>query len=119
MRQRIAKEFRSIQLPFFVALAATFGVAFFKHAERMLYVFGAESSGFFAGFSSFALFSSMVLIPALLFGAEFQHRTLQLLLSQPMKRSRIWAEKMGVGLFSLVCVGLALLLCHEVLKLPA
>jgi hypothetical protein len=61
----------------------------------------------------------VALIPALLFGGELQHRTLQLLLSQPLNRSRIWAEKMGVGLAAFGLIGLTLFLAYGTLKLPA
>src|SRR5271169_274301 len=46
---------------------------------------------------------SVALVTVLPFGAEFQQRTLPLLLSQPIERSRLWGEKflvlaLGAGL---------------------
>src|SRR5207253_1556477 len=43
--------------------------------------------GFFAG---------LPLLAALSMGNEVQHRTLPLLLAQPVNRMEIWAEKLGV-----------------------
>ena len=50
------------------------------------------------------------LLVALPFGAEFQQRTLVLLLSQPVTRGKVWTQKWGV----LVAVLLALLLVQYV-----
>jgi len=97
-------------------VAASF-VAFFKHVERM--VVTGEFAGFLLALSSFALVACFALIPALIFGVEFQSGTLPLLLSQPIERSRIWKEKLLVGLAALCVIGGFLGLVHELLKLPA
>jgi hypothetical protein len=49
-----------------------------------------------AGFGYFALGVACVVMAGSSFGTEFQHRTLSLLLSQPIARSVIWREKMLV-----------------------
>jgi hypothetical protein len=49
-----------------------------------------------AGFGYFALGVACVVMAGSSFGNEFQHRTLSLLLSQPIARSVIWREKMLV-----------------------
>ena len=54
-----------------------------------------------AGFGYLALGVACVLMAGAAFGTEFQHRTISLLLSQPIPRSVIWREKMlvlGAGL---------------------
>lgn len=49
-----------------------------------------------AGFGYFAMGVACVVMAGSSFGNEFQHRTLSLLLSQPIARSVIWREKMLV-----------------------
>ena len=49
-----------------------------------------------AGFGYFALAVACVVMAGSSFGNEFQHRTISLLLSQPIARSVIWREKMLV-----------------------
>lgn len=64
------------------------------------------------GFGYFALGVACVVMAGSSFGNEFQHRTLSLLLSQPIPRSVIWRDKMlvlGAGLLTslatlLVCL---------------
>ena len=66
-----------------------------------------------AGFGYFALGLACVLMAGSSFGSEFQHRTLTLLLSQPIARSVLWREKMlvlgGAMLVSLIAVVACLL----------
>jgi hypothetical protein len=49
-----------------------------------------------AGFGFFAFAVACVLMAGSSFGTEFQHRTISLLLSQPIPRSVIWRDKMLV-----------------------
>src|SRR5260370_16266267 len=58
-------------------------------------------------FLGFAL--GIPLLATLSLGNEFQHRTLQLLLSQPISRMEIWAEKMSVT--SVAVVSAPLVFC--------
>src|SRR6266404_2824933 len=115
MKRRIKKEFRPLLLPFCIALASASCVAFFKYVERA--VANEESIGVFVAISSFALFTSLILMAALSFGTEYQQRTLPLLLSQPVERSRLWKEKMLVEFGAIAAITLCLLVVHEVLKL--
>jgi hypothetical protein len=58
-----------------------------------------------AGFGYLALGVASMVMAGSTFGTEFQHRTISLLLSQPIPRSVIWREKMivlGVGM--VVCL---------------
>ena len=48
------------------------------------------------------------------FGSEFQHRTLSLLLSQPIARSVVWREKMLVLGAGMLASLVALLVCLAV-----
>ena len=48
------------------------------------------------GFGYFALGVACVVMAGSSFGTEFQHRTISLLLSQPIPRSVIWREKMMI-----------------------
>jgi ABC-type Na+ efflux pump permease subunit len=67
-----------------------------------------------AGFGCCALGVACLLMAGSSFGSEFQHRTLSLLLSQPIARSVIWREKMlvlGAGMLASLA---ALLVCLAV-----
>ena len=89
---RLAKETRAL-FPSWAAIAGLMGVSFlFDTNSRQVmsysvYVFGC------------ALLGSVIV------GQEFQHRTMGLLLSQPVSRQRLWSEKMfvlGVALLGLL-----------------
>jgi len=103
MKRRFAKEVRPLVLPWAIACMAgclpldLFG-GYFK--------IGTEILGFLRGCLSFTFCGSLVLLAAMSFGTEFQHRTLPLLLAQPLGRSRIWAEKMLVLVAGVASVGL-------------
>ena len=67
-----------------------------------------------AGFGYVALAVACVLMAGSSFGSEFQHRTLSLLLAQPIARSVLWREKMlvlGAGMLASLA---ALLICLAV-----
>jgi ABC-type transport system involved in multi-copper enzyme maturation permease subunit len=60
-----------------------------------------------AGFGYFALGVACVVMAGSTFGTEFQHRTISLLLSQPIPRSVIWRDKMlvlGTGMVACLAV---------------
>jgi hypothetical protein len=60
-----------------------------------------------AGLGYFALAVACVVMAGSCFGMEFQHRTISLLLSQPIPRSVIWREKMmvlGAGMVTSLAV---------------
>ena len=67
-----------------------------------------------AGFGYLALGVACVVMAGSSFGNEFQHRTLSLLLSQPIARSVIWREKMLVLGAGMLASLLALMLCLQV-----
>src|ERR1019366_3181955 len=67
-----------------------------------------------AGFGCFALGVACVLMAGNSFGSEFQHRTLSLLLSQPIARSVVWREKMLVLGTGMLASLVALLVCLAV-----
>lgn len=96
-RLRLWKETRAL-LPFWAAMAGLIGIpALFRVQEGVAmsvsaYVFGC------------ALLGSVII------GQEFQHRTMGLLLSQPVSRRRIWWEKMFVLGAALLSLGLWLIL---------
>jgi ABC-type transport system involved in multi-copper enzyme maturation permease subunit len=64
-----------------------------------------------AGFGVLALGVACVVMAGSSFGTEFQHRTISLLLSQPIPRSVIWREKMLVLGAGMVTSLIALLVC--------
>ncbi len=60
--------------------------------------------------SEIALMLGIPLLAAVSFGAEFQHRTLPLLLTQPVNRMEIWAEKLSVTAVAVLSATLIFLL---------
>jgi len=62
--------------------------------------------------SEVGLFLGIPLLASVAFGDEFQHRTLSLLLSQPISRKEIWREKLSVTLIAVASAAL-------ILSLPA
>src|SRR5664279_5306183 len=71
-----------------------------------------------SGFGYLALGVACVVMAGSVFGTEFQHRTLSLLLTQPIPRSVIWRDKMlvlGAG----IATSLTVLLCCLAVARPA
>lgn len=96
MNQRIIKEVRLLFGPWCLIVVA----ALLPLLSKGLHHFNELSSigcaiGFFGGIPFLAAFS---------LGAEFQQRTLSLLLGQPVQRHRIWMEKQAVLLIALASV---------------
>lgn len=90
-RLRLWKEARAL-LPMWAAMAALIALPFLIRAEQpMSYAIAAY------------WFGCAVLGPVIV-GQEFQHRTMGLLLSQPVSRRRLWWEKMVVLAVSLICL---------------
>jgi len=56
--------------------------------------------------SSVCFFMGIPLLATLSLGNEFQHRTLSLLLSQPVDRMKIWGEKFIVTMIAVVSAAL-------------
>ena len=94
-RLRLAKEARAL-LPFWAAIAALMVVPFLLRSD------GPPQFAFFTYGFGCALLGSVVI------GQEFQHRTIGLLLSQPVSRRRLWWEKMAV--LAAALLGLAMVL---------
>lgn len=59
-------------------------------------------------------FVGIPLLASLAFGNEFQHRTLSLLLSQPVGRMEIWREKMSITVVAVVAAALVFSLALRV-----
>jgi hypothetical protein len=86
--QRILKDARPLMLPWCaVALAG---------AVPLFYPLGWTPLIYLIGFFVVPLLATLSL------GDEFQHRTLALLLSQPVGRMKIWGEKLGVTVVAVV-----------------
>jgi hypothetical protein len=82
-RLRLWKETRAL-LPLWGAMAGLIGVPFLlRHEQPMDFALGAYWLG-------------CALLGPFCMGQEFQHRTMGLLLSQPVSRRRLWWEKMAV-----------------------
>jgi hypothetical protein len=82
-RLRLWKEARAL-LPMWAAVAGLIAVPFLlRYEQPMDFALGAYWLG-------------CGLLGPVCMGQEFQHRTMGLLLSQPISRRRLWWEKMGV-----------------------
>ena len=102
MNPRLAKEFRTLLVPWGLCAVAGFG-----HLARLVSIGGVP--GFFlTTIAAFAFCAGCLMLAALPLGSEFQQRTLPLLMSQPIKRSRIWQEKIQAATLAV----LALVLVH-------
>ena len=117
MTRRLAKEYRSLLLPWCVAaVAACLMPLLAMLAEHPR----AGAAPFFFALSNFALFGGIVVTAGMSFGAEFQQRTLGLLVSQPVERWRLWNEKMLALSSAVAAVGLLYWLGQEFVEdLPA
>src|ERR1700737_2610155 len=81
--KRLFKEARPLFWPWCAVMAAA-----------MLPVI--QRSHFNEGISVFGLLLGFPLLASFALGNEFQHRTLSMLLAQPVERMEIWREKMSV-----------------------
>jgi hypothetical protein len=103
MNPQFIKEFRALLFPWSVAVAAAILMPLANILNAVHVIEGGAFAGFILGLLTFVFFASLLAIGALPFGAEFQHRTFPLLLSQPIRRSLIWRHKLvaaslGIGL---------------------
>jgi hypothetical protein len=97
MKQRIAKEFRPLLLPWVIAVVA--GAApLIQMVDRSRLAHGIFET--LIGLLFVVSVAGIALLAAMSFGSEFQQRTLPLLLSQPVTRLRIWSEKLVVLLLA-------------------
>jgi hypothetical protein len=81
MRHRLLKEFRPLSLAWGIGSIAAVGAL-------------CASWELLGGVSTAVFVVCMSTLAALPFGAEFQQRTMSLLLAQPLDRMRVWTEKM-------------------------
>jgi hypothetical protein len=107
MNPRLAKEFRPLLFPWCVA--ALGAVGYLVALADPIFAKG-EFGSFLIGLAGCAFVAGCLLLAAMPMGSELQERTLALLLSQPMDRSRLWKEKL---LAATIAVG-ALALVHGV-----
>jgi len=103
MRKRLAKELRPLLLPAGVAAAAAIApLGLAKCGASTVH----EVWAFFVGLLFFVFLGSAAIIGAVPFGGEFQHRTLYLVLSQPLTRRRLWTEKVLALVIMLIALHL-------------
>ena len=98
MNPRVLKEFRSILFPTLLALGGAGLMAVQTNADQSTLDVLIETNVAFwllLKVSPFVFYISLALAAALSYGFEFQHRTLTMLLTQPLSRSRIWREKLA------------------------
>ncbi len=93
---RVLKEARALFWPW---CAVTIAALWPLHAGWTEWI---GPMGFFCG---------ILLLATLSLGNEFQHRTLSLLLSQPISRMRIWGEKLSVTVVAVLSA--ALVFCYS------
>src|SRR5215467_156278 len=85
-------------------LAIPWGIAAVAALIRSL---SPDQESLLSALTSLSFFAGVAMLSAVSFGAEFQHRTLPLLLSQPVTRARVWREK--IFLLFIVVASLPLL----------
>jgi hypothetical protein len=86
MKERLAKEIRQLGLWPAGATVLLFAVPPFLESERLI-----------KAVLLLYVLTAVVAPSARLFGAEFDQRTIEGLLSQPIARGRIWREKLRAG----------------------
>jgi hypothetical protein len=94
MNRHLAKELRPLLLPW--------GIAAFAGLGHLLPLAGSgfvnhDIVSFLMGLSGVAFVVGVLVLTALPMGLELQERTLTLLVSQPMDRSRLWRVKLWTG----------------------
>src|SRR5689334_331207 len=106
MLRRMQKEFRLVLLPLVIACAAALacGFSFVDSRTQLLSPYVSGPLKLIMEFAPIVLAVSLTILAGASFGSEFQQRTISLLISQPLPRSRIWNEKMGVLIWSIVMV---------------
>jgi ABC-type transport system involved in multi-copper enzyme maturation permease subunit len=92
MVTRLYKEVRLLAVPAALVLAATVVPLAWDGGRDMT----AAPRGWWLYIVVLGFYLGTPLLVALPFGAEFQQRTMPLLLSQPVSRARVWIEKWGV-----------------------
>lgn len=89
MTLNLQKELRTLTFPAGLILAAVLAGAWATAGPGPM---GGYRGAFFRG-ALIAFFLGTPLLASLPFGSEFQHKTIVLLLSQPVSRTRVWFEK--------------------------
>jgi hypothetical protein len=101
MNPQFTKEFRTLVLPWCVAVLMAILMQFGNFLAMVHVIESGPFVSFVLGLMVFAFFASLLAMAALPFGTEFQHRTLPLLFSQPIARSRIWRQKLLAALLGI------------------
>ncbi len=104
---RILKEARILFWPWLVVVLAG-ALRLVDTSHPALYGRGLFSTvhNFIEPASFLGFFIGIPLLATLSLGNEFQHRTLALLLSQPIRRMEIWSEKFSVTIIAVVSAAL-------------
>ena len=97
MRGRIIKELRAFALPAGFIAAGSLLVLLASSTTALAHLARPLAATLF--------FASAPLLAASGFGTELQHRTLSLILAQPISRTRIWLEKCAALLAAAVILG--------------
>ncbi len=105
-RTRIIKEARSLFWPWCAVMVAGALPLVLPQSHPILLGINIRE------ISSIAVGFGILLLATLSLGNEFQHRTLSLLLSQPVSRLEIWGEKMSVTLVAVLSA--AMVFCYGV-----
>jgi len=102
---RILKEERSLFWPW-CAVAIVGVLPLVRHQPVSSLLFPEIPHWMVEDISFVGFFFGIPLLAALSFGNEFQHRTISLLLSQPVRRMEIWGEKLSVMIVAVVSAAL-------------
>jgi len=95
MNAILAKESRPLLLPWCLAAFAA-----------LILVLNPDIDPLIPAIANFTFFFCVAILCSMSFGLEFQQRTFQLLLVQPLSRTRLWGDKMLVLSVAVVTLGL-------------
>jgi hypothetical protein len=120
MNARLQKEFRSIAVPTLLAIVGAILMPLGDDIEPAISDSDLGLSLFMLLLKAapFLFYVPLAIAAATAYGAEFQYRTLPLLLSQPISRSRIWREKFATLAIAVIIPGVVYFVANPLLYSP-
>jgi hypothetical protein len=120
MNARWQKEFRSIAVPILLAII---GAILMPLGDDIELAISDSDLGLFLFMlllkaAPFLFYVPLAIAAATAYGAEFQYRTLPLLLSQPISRARIWREKFATLAIAVIIPGVVYFVANPLLYSP-
>jgi ABC-type transport system involved in multi-copper enzyme maturation permease subunit len=104
-RVRLYKEFRALS---FEWMLGVFGIVVFALAAKYDTDVDRQQLFLFGSFGIYAVFTFV--LAAMSLGSEYDYGTIQLLLSQPVPRKKIWSEKITILFLQMISLNIILVI---------